>query len=250
MEELSNQQSSPFEFIIGRDKSGKISLTDIWRAAGSPSNKALKKWLELESTGSFINTACRFLKVDKDDLIKIQRGKNGGTWAHKQVALEYAQYLDPRLAVKVNQVFFERLEEEKNPDLAINRGMDTWLKKGKSEKWVQERTMGIATRKYFTKTLQEHGVTGPVGYMRCTDSIYKPLWGGGSKVVREKKQIAKGENLREHMNEVELAGVRLAELLASQNIEEKNITGNTPCANECEKTARNIAQAIIKSKAA
>ena len=94
-----------------------ISLTDLWKAAGNPKNKEPKYWLRNDQTVGFISALSRFLKVSENHLIRVKRGKSGGTYAHAQVALEYCQYLDPKLAVAVNEVFFERVEEEKNPDL-------------------------------------------------------------------------------------------------------------------------------------
>jgi hypothetical protein len=233
---------------ISKDSQGRLSLTDLFRASNKSENYYPAQWQRLESTKLLVETVASMLNVGVSHILKMQKGAGGGTFAHKQLFLAYAKYLSPELHFHVNQVFFERLEEEKNPDLAIHRGMNTWVKKGKSEKWVQERIMGIATRRHFTDTLKNHGVKGSVGYIRCTDAIYKPLYGGGSKMVREKKQLAKGENIRENMSDLELAGVRLAELLSSQNIEDKHIFGNTPCAIECEKASKNIAQAIISSR--
>lgn len=173
---------TPFGYNIERDSSGNISLTDLWKAGGSIDSKAIKRWLELESTKDFIDKAARFLKVAKNDLIKTKRGKGGGTIGHEQIALEYAQYLDPRLAVYVNNLFL-------NPEAATNHAVAIWEKKGKSTAWISERMSGIASRKDFTKTLQDHGVKGS-GYSDCTNAIYKPLWGGGADIVRTKKGLS------------------------------------------------------------
>lgn len=96
-----------------------ISLTDLWKEAGSIESKAPKHWLGNDQTKGFIHALCKIQKVTENYLLKIKRGKGGGTYAHKQIALEYAQYLDERLGVLVNEVFFQRVEEEKNPDLML-----------------------------------------------------------------------------------------------------------------------------------
>lgn len=87
-----------------------ISLTDLWKEAGSIESKAPKHWLGNDQTKGFLHALCKFQKVTENYLLKIKRGKGGGTYAHKQIALEYAQYLDERLGILVNEVFFQRVE--------------------------------------------------------------------------------------------------------------------------------------------
>ena len=131
---------------IETDKDGNVSLTDLWKASGCIPNKEVKDWIRLGSTESYIKSASRFLKVENSHLIKIKRGKGGGTFAHPHVAIEYAQYLSTDLAVFINNVFFERVEEEKNPQLAVDRAVDTWKRQGKSDKWIDERLKSKAAR--------------------------------------------------------------------------------------------------------
>lgn len=85
-----------------------VSLTDLWKAGGSDTQKTPAKWQESEPVQRFINSTCRILNIGISDIIKSKRGKGGGTYAHKHIALEYAQYLNTDLAVAVNEVFFQR----------------------------------------------------------------------------------------------------------------------------------------------
>lgn len=240
--------ASPFGYQIARDEIGRISLTDIYKAAGSPSKKDPSTWQQRDSAIELITTVCQILNTPKEGVLKSKRGKHGGgTFGHKQIALAYAKYLDPKLHVAVNQIFFERLEEEKNPDLILNRAVETYKKKGKTEDWIGERLKGKAARLNFTKTLSVHGVSG-IGFGNCTNAIYKPLWGGDAKLVRNKKGLPEKSNTRESMSKVELAAVGLAELLAANNIEKLNIYGNAKCEAECFKTGNFVAQAVINSQ--
>lgn len=224
-----------------------ISLTDLWKESGSIANKELKDWLRKESTDSFIESASKILKVEKIHLIKIKRGKNGGTWGHKQIALEYAQYLDPKLAVMVNSIFFERIEEEKNPEKIFDRGIKTYKKLGKDEKWIGERFKGISTRNEFTKTLAAHGVEQQ-GFKDCTNAIYQPLFGGSVSVIREKKGLEKNQNVRDNMSAVELAAVGLSELLAMENIDTNKVKGAAKCELVCRHSSKVVASAIVQSR--
>ncbi len=245
MKEL--EKSSPFGINISKDSKNRPSLTDIWREAGSPAGKEVWRWTETAEAQGFISATCRFLNLAKNEVIASKRGKSGGSFGHLQIALEYAQYLDPRLAVLVNEVFIERVAEEKNPDLILDRAVDTYKKKGKSDGWIGERLKGKASRINFTKTLHSHGVAG-IGFKNCTNAIYEPLWGGNASLIRTKKGLNEGANTRESMTEVELAAVGLAELLAKQNIENSGIFGNKKCEAECLRTGKFVAQAVIQSQ--
>lgn len=147
----------------------------------------------------------------------------------------------------VNEVFFQRIEEEKNPDLIGQRYINAYKRKGKDNKWISERLKSIDSRNGFTKTLAMHGVTGE-GYRNCTNAIYEPLYGGTASVVREKKGLIKGQSVRDSMSRVELAAVGLAEALASDEIEKKNINGNGSCEIASRRASRSVANALIEHK--
>lgn len=224
-----------------------VSLTDLWKGCGSDPQKTPAKWQETEQAKSFIKAACKLLNIAKNDIIKSRRGKGGGTYAHRQIGSEYAQYLNPEYGVIVNEVFFQRVEEEKNPDLIGKRYIDTYIKKGKSKEWISQRLKSIDSRNGFTKTLYAHGVTGE-GFRNCTNAIYEPLYGGTAAVVREKKGLAKGQSVRDSMSRVELAAVGLAEALASDEIEKKEIRGNGNCEVASRRASRSVANALIEHK--
>lgn len=244
---------APFGFEISKDNDGYISLTDLWKAAGSNENNRPAHWMQIDETKGFIKAVEKIFKYTPDvhlksnkskgglkPLLKSKRGKYGGTYAHEQIALEYAQYLDPALAVYVNNLFL-------NPDAAVNHHVNFWKSKGKSDTWIDERLLGISQRKQFTGVLKTHGVVGD-GYRDCTNSIYKSLWGGGADVVRLKKQLPNTSNTREHMSAVELSAVRFAETIAQDTIEKQNANGNVECAKICEKASYVVARSIREMK--
>jgi hypothetical protein len=116
-----------------------ISLNVLWKEAGSPKNKHPIDWHNIDSTQQLIEAGGTMVQSGSEPLWKTKRGGNfGGTYAHKQIALSYAKYLDPKLHVLVNQIFFENIEEEKNPDLIIERGIKTYQKHGKTLQWVEK----------------------------------------------------------------------------------------------------------------
>lgn len=224
-----------------------ISLTDLWKEAGSPKGKNPNDWTRQDSSQQLIETASGVLNTVQNRIIKSKKGKGGGTFAHKQIALAYAKYLDPKLHILVNQVFFERIEEEKNPDKIAERYTKTYQKLGKSDKWINERFKGISTRNAFTKTLAAHKVEQE-GFRNCTNNIYTPLFGGSTNVVREKKGIDKSQSIRDNLSAVELAAVGLAELLAMENIEKNNVIGSAKCEVVCFNSSKAVANAVIQSR--
>lgn len=224
-----------------------ISLTDLWKQAGSIREKAPNFWINQDSTKDFIEMASSMLNATQNCIIKSKRGKGGGTFAHKNIALAYAKYLDPKLHVLVNEIFFERIEEEKNPDLIVDRAIKTYQKKGKDQKWIASRIDSKIKRNFFTACLAEHGVTKD-GYRNCTNAVYNNLFGGTSAVVREKKGLSPKDNIRDNLSQVELAAIALSEALAMENIETKNVRGNAKCELETNYATKSVARAIIENR--
>jgi hypothetical protein len=240
----------PFSFQgvpIHRNEAGLVSLTDLHRAAGGAAAQRPANWLQLPATSGFMAATRRFLNVAESYIIKTTRGKGGGTYAHQHVALEYAQYLSPDLAVAVNQVFLERVAEEQNPDLILDRAEATYQRKGYSAGYIRARLLGKVTRNQLTSTLGRHGVRGD-GFRLATNATYEPLLGGTAAEVRQVRNLPERANLREHLSEAELVGLHLAELLATESIEAKHVRGNQNCANECRRAASNVARAIVSHR--
>lgn len=219
-----------------------FSLTDLWKLCGSPKNKRPIDWQEKESTQEFIDALSDSFKSSKIALLKKKAGKYGGTYGHRSIALSYAKYLDPKLHVLVNEIFFERIEEEKNPDLIIDRAIQTYKRKGHSPEWISKRINGKSVRNEFTSTLAKHGVMGD-GYKRCTNAMYVELYGKEANEVRKSKGLPAKENLREHMSQLELQSMMFAEALAMDDIEKNRRYGN----EECAKTSNNAARIVRKS---
>jgi len=248
MKELTLYDSEQSKIIANIHHEGEmVSLTDLWKAAGNPKNKNPKFWLKIDSTIQLIATIGNILKVSETHLLKTKRGKGGGTWAHKHIALAYAKYLDPKLHVLVNQIFFERVEEEKYPEKIFERGIKTYERKGKPLEWIEARMQGIVARNIFTKSLAIHKVERE-GYRNCTNATYSHLFGGSTAVIRHKKGIQKKQNIRDNLSLAELRAIELSELLAKENIENRNLYGNGPCEIACRQASKAVANAIIQSR--
>lgn len=226
-----------------------ISLTDLWKEAGSDENKRPIIWQRQDSTKQLIETLSIMLKGDSESLLKVKKGRYGGTYAHKSIALAYAKYLDAKLHVLVNEVFFQRVEEEKNPDLIVDRAISTYKRRGYSEDWILKRLDGKAKRNAFTACLADHGCDKD-GFRNSTNAIYTPLFGGSSAVVREKYGLEKRDNIRDNLSEVELEAIKFAETLAKDAIQRNNLRGNAKCEIASSNASKIVANALIQNRRA
>ncbi|MER2996156.1 KilA-N domain-containing protein [Pontibacter populi] len=234
------------------DKDENVCLTDLWRLAGGDIDKRPNDWLNLDNTISFIEGVASVLNTALDGIIKSKRGKGGGTFAHKQVALSYAKYLSPELHVLVNEVFFERLEEQNNPEAAVDRAVKDWKKQGRTDDWINTRLRSKAQRSEFTSILSQHRVinngTHDNGFRRCTNAIYSPLFGGDAQSIKQKKNLPNKANIRDNLGATELAALMLAEALSAENIKIKKAFGNDECESECRSASVNVAKAVTNTR--
>lgn len=108
------------------------------------------------------------------------------------------------------KVGYERIEETEDPELAFDRAMETYLKKGYSKNWVNQRLKSIEVRKELTDIWDERGVKKGLEYTILTDEITKAWAGFTTKQYKEFKNLKK-ENLRDNMTNLELVLNMLAE---------------------------------------
>lgn len=93
-----------------RDRDDHLCLTDMWRAAGSDPSKQPAKWREHDGTKEFVSYIAETLRWEESFLFAAKEGRNGGTWAHWQVAMAYAKYLSPEFHAWCNSVVRAHME--------------------------------------------------------------------------------------------------------------------------------------------
>lgn len=95
-----------------RDRGEMLSLTDMWKAAGSDDSKRPAEWLRHDATKAFVECVVGSLEVGRTHIQTKRggRGQGGETLAHWQIALAYAKYLSPEFHMWCNQVVRERME--------------------------------------------------------------------------------------------------------------------------------------------
>ena len=214
--------------------------------------RVMKKRLVDEGSNETV-TKCNGLKMIADD------GKMRITdVAETEILLRLIQSIPSPNAepfkLWLAKVGYERLEETADPELAINRALKTYLAKGYSLNWINQRLKSIEIRKQLTDEWEKAGVKEGVEFAILTDEICRAWTGMTTREYKNLKDLKK-ENLRDNMTNLELVLNMLAEtatteiskkempegLDQSRNIARRggNVAGNARCQveNETKKSA-------------
>ena len=118
------------------------------------------------------------------------------------------------------QVGYERLEENEDPELTIDRALETYLSKGYSKEWINQRLKSIEVRKELTDEWEARGVRKGQEFAILTDEITRAWTGMSTKEYKQHKSLKK-ENLRDNMTNLELVLNMLAEATTAEISKEK-----------------------------
>lgn len=118
----------------------------------------------------------------------------------------------------------ERIDEVFDPEIAINRAVDYYRKRGYSDKWIKTRLIGIIDRFKLTDIWKEGGITKPIEYAMLTNEIYKGWSGMKASEYKDYKGIRK-ESLRDNMTDIEVALTNIGEIAARDIAREEKPQG-------------------------
>ena len=174
--------------------------------------KVTKK--RLKDEGNETVTACNQLKMTASD------GKKRLTdVADTEQLLRIIQSIPSPKAepfkLWLAQVGRERIEETIDPELTIDRALETYLKKGYSREWINQRLQAIQVRKELTDEWDARGMQKGVEYAILTDEISR-AWSGMSTRQYKNLKGLKKENLRDNMTTLELVLNMLAEATTTE----------------------------------
>ncbi len=180
--------------------------------------RVLKKRLLTQGADETV-TKCNGLKM------KAQDGKMRVTdVADTETLLRIIQSIPSKkaepLKIWLAKVGYERIEETEDPELAIDRAMQTYLKKGYSKDWINQRLKTIEVRKDLTNEWEKRGVKEGLEFAILTDEITKAWSGKSIKQYKSFKGLTK-ENLRDNMTNLELILNMLAEATTNEISKEK-----------------------------
>lgn len=190
-----------------------VDVVAVLTESNNPRNywKVLK--FRLKEEGSQSVTNCNHLKM------KAQDGRMRLTdVADTQTILRLVQSIPSPKAepfkVWLAKVGYERVEEIEDPELAFDRAMQTYFKKGYSKEWINQRLKTIEVRKALTNEWDTRGVKG-FEYAILTNDITK-AWSGQSVKSYKKLKGLKKQNLRDNMSNLELVLNMLAEVSTTE----------------------------------
>ncbi len=126
------------------------------------------------------------------------------------------------------KIGYERVEEIKDPELAQKRMKEIYRSKGYSDAWIEKRVRGIAIRDELTDEWKMRDVKKEVEFAILTSEISKETFGMTPKEYKKFKDL-KNENLRDHMDELELIFSMLGEKVTSEITTNKNKQGFDEC---------------------
>lgn len=210
--------------ISADTEEGFLSLTDLWRSAGSPANKNPGQWKRKEGK-SFIAAVARKLNVPAGHIMKSTRGKGGATLGHWQIAMAYAKYLDDNLHMACNNIVRRYFAGDASLATEIIERSDDY----DAIKHHQLRTQGILTRNATTHDLQAHGVKK---YGMVTNRLYQGLFDATADQLRKQKNLPAKANVREAMSTDELTDTLFGERLLRKRLKDKNVQGDKECGKE------------------
>jgi len=212
---------------IWHDNEWYFSVVDVVEAL-TDSTDAKDYWYrlkkrELENGEIELSTFCRQLKLPSAD------GKYYATdCANTKNTFRIIQSIPSPKAEPFKQwlaqVGYDRVQEIENPELAQARMKELYKAKGYSEDWIEKRVRGIAVRQELTDEWKKRGVKEEKEYAILTNEISKATFGKTVDEYRQFKALKK-ENLRDHMNDLELIFTLLGEASTTKIARSKNALG-------------------------
>ena len=121
----------------------------------------------------------------------------------------------------LSRVGRERIDEIEDPEKGIDRLMETYLRRGYSKEWINQRLKSIEVRKDLTDEWENRGIQKGQEFAVLTDEITKAWSGFSTKQYKNFKDLKK-ENLRDHMTNLELVLNMLAEATTTEISKEKS----------------------------
>ncbi|MCM1052427.1 MAG: Bro-N domain-containing protein [Ruminococcus sp.] len=165
--------------------------------------------------------------------LKLQSKKDGKCYktdcANRETIFRIIQSIPSPNAEPFKQWFArlaeERVQEVINPELAIERARQTYLKKGYSEEWTNARIKGISVRNDLTVEWEKRGAVTPKDFAILTNDISKEAFGITVNQHKDLKSLNEKQNLRDNMSPLELALTTLAEVTTTELHKTNNSNG-------------------------
>lgn len=119
----------------------------------------------------------------------------------------------------------ERIEEIQDPERAILRAKKIYEQKGYDDEWIAKRMRGINIRNTLTDEWKDRGAKEGIDFAILTNEIYKGTFDMNAKQIKDYKDLNNPDNLRDHMDEMELILTMLGEATTTRISQNKNSSG-------------------------
>lgn len=233
------------------DENGLACLNDIWQAAGFTKTQRVNDWSRLPTTRRKIERVLEIVTgksrdYEKADMIRVfrtVRGRNAGTYADVRLALDYAEYLNPKLAIEVKEVFLRY----KAGDATL---ADEVLQKASAEanEWAAKRALGRSARLTYAAELQARGVKQGYEFGLCTNETYVGLFNRTAAELKSDKGLTKSASLRDSMSVSDLVKVAFSEVLSVERMENEKAQGFPQCRMATRVAAGSVRRALEANK--
>jgi hypothetical protein len=249
-------ESDPAQSLVIRgrdirfDDNGLACLNDIWKAAGYSKHQTPAQWSRLPTTRRKIERVMELVMGKSHDysegtrrVFRTVRGRDAGSYADVRLALDYAEYLNPKLAIEVKEVFLRY----KGGDATL---ADEVLQRASAEgnEWAAKRALGRNVRHTYTDQLQARGVKPGYEYGLCTNETYVGLFNRTASELRTDKALAKSASLRDAMPVNDLVKVAFSEVLSVERMEAEEAKGFTQCRLATRVAASSVRRALEANK--
>ena len=194
-----------------------FSIVDVIGALTGSANPR-KYWsvlkTRLKAEGSELTTKCSQLKMRAADG-KFYKTDAATTEQLLRIIQSVPSPKAEPFKLWLARVGTERIKETTDPELAIDRAFETYLKKGCTKEWIHQRLLSIRIRNDLTAEWEGRGVKKGVEYAILTDEITKAWTGMTTRQYKNFKGLKK-ENLRDNMSDLELVLNMLAEATTTE----------------------------------
>ena len=206
-----------------------FSVVDIVAVLTEQANyqKARKYWNKLSQRlrdeGSEVVTNCHRLKLTAEDG-KLRETDCAGVKTLFRIIQSIPSRNAEPFKIWLAQIGYDRVQEIENPELAQKRMKELFKQKGYSDDWIEKRVRGIAVRDELTDEWRKRGLSTDREYCILTAEISKATFGMTPTEYKKLKGVKK-ENLRDHMNDLELIFTMLGEASTTRIARNKDARG-------------------------
>jgi len=209
-----------------------FSVVDVVRVlVGDQEGQTARKYWNklaqrLKEEGSELVTICHQLKLESSDGKKYETDCANTEGIFRIIQSIPSPKAEPfkRWLAKVG---YERVQEIADPELAMNRMKDLYEKKGYPQDWIDKRSRGIAVRHSLTNEWRDRGIKKRTQYASLTNEIMEGTFGLKAEDYKKLKGLDR-ENLRDHMDDMELILTMLGEATTTRLAQVRDSKGFMP----------------------